>query len=114
MRFFAALVLAAPLYAQCSYILDKSTVNVPATATTANTINVTVIPATCRWLPNVTSGAWLHLTATSQQVMTGSGSFTFSADANPLGVSRSGTITISTENTALTFVTVTQDSAVCN
>src|SRR5262245_29168581 len=115
MRFFAALVFVAPLYAQCSYVLDKTTVNVPATATATSTITVTVMPAICRWLASVNAGTtWLHLAATSQQVMTGGGSFTFSVDPNPIGAARTGTITITTENTLSQFVNVTQEAAVCN
>jgi len=118
----AALFLAAPLLAQqCTYTLDKTTVNLPATASATNTVKVTATPETCRWIPNVTAGVgpdgrtpWLHLAQTSQQVFTGSGTFTFSADANPIGATRTGTITVVSENTLNPFVNVTQDAAACN
>src|SRR5262249_32088120 len=118
----AALFLAAPLLAQqCTYTLDKTTVNLPATASATNTVKVTATPEACRWIPNVTAGVgpdgrtpWLHLAQTSQQVFTGSGTFTFSADANPIGATRTGTITVVSENTLNPFVNVTQDAAACN
>jgi uncharacterized protein (TIGR03437 family) len=118
MRFVAAVLLAAPLFGQCTYTLDKTAVSLPSTASTAGitatTITVTATPATCRWLPNVTAGTWLHLTQASQQIQTGSGTFTFSADANAFGQARQGTITVQIEGTLFPFVTVSQDAAVCS
>jgi hypothetical protein len=115
MRFFvAALVLTAPLLAQCNYTLDKTTVSLPYTATPTTTVTVTTDPV-CPWLPNVTNGtAFLHLTQASQQVVTGSGSFTFSTDANAFGQIRNGTITVQTVGTLFPFVAITQDAAPCN
>jgi uncharacterized protein (TIGR03437 family) len=115
----ATLVLIAPLWAQtqnCTYSLDKTTVNLPSAATATATINVTATPITCRWLPNVTAGSWIHLATTSQQVVTGSGTFSFSIDANPIGSSRSGNITLVTDNTngSPPYLTVNQDAAVCH
>jgi len=111
-------LLAAPLFGQCTYTLDKTAVSLPSTASTAGitatTITVTATPATCRWLPNVTAGTWLHLTQASQQIQTGSGTFTFSADANAFGQARQGTITVQIEGTLFPFVTVSQDAAVCS
>src|SRR6516162_9387354 len=95
--FVAALALAAPAFAQCTYTMDKTSISLPAAATASSTVNVTATPATCRWLPNITAGSWLHLSTASQTAVTGSGSFTFSADANPIGQTRSGHITILTE-----------------
>jgi uncharacterized protein (TIGR03437 family) len=115
----AALVLIAPLCAQvqeCTYTIDKTTINLPATATPTTTVSVTATPITCRWLPNITAGTWIHLAPTSQQVVTGSGTFAFSSDANPIGNSRTGNITITTENSSLPnpIIVVNQDAAVCN
>jgi uncharacterized protein (TIGR03437 family) len=114
MRLVPALLLAAPLFAQCTYTLDKTTVNIPAAGGTTTTINITTQSA-CRWLPSVTAGSsFIHLGATSQQIVTGSGSFTFSVDANPIGQARTGTITIQGDTTANVFMNVTHDAAVCN
>jgi uncharacterized protein (TIGR03437 family) len=118
MRFVAALLFAAPLFGQCTYSLDKTTISVPSTAstagTTATTVSVTATPAACRWLPNVTAGSWLHLSQASQQIQTGSGTFAFSTDANPIGQTRTGTITVQIEGTLFPFVTITQDAATCS
>ena len=115
--FVATLVLVAPLWAQtqqCTYTLDKTTVNLPAAATATVTINVTATPITCRWLPNVTLGNWIHLSVTSQQVITGSGTFSFSTDANPIGSARTGNVEIVTGNPVDPILIVNQDAAVCN
>jgi uncharacterized protein (TIGR03437 family) len=116
MRFpVAALVLAAPVFAQCTYTLDKTIVSVPSTATATNTINVTVSDPRCQWLPNVDTGFnWLHIPAAQQVVMTGPGSFTFSVDANPLGVARGGSIHVLNSSGTNVVVNVNQDPAVCN
>src|SRR5690349_17100266 len=110
MRFLAAaLVLAAPVFAQCTYTLDKTTLSVPATATATNTINVTTSDPRCQWLPNVDTGFnWLHIPADQQVVVAGSGSFTFSVDVNPLGVARTGTIHVLNSSGTQVFVNVTQ------
>jgi uncharacterized protein (TIGR03437 family) len=115
MRFIvAALVLGAPLFAQCTYTLDKLNVNVPATGNANNTVTVTASAPSCRWLANVNSGAaFIHLATASQQIVTGSGTFTFSVDANPVGVARNGNIALVTDG-AGAIVTVTQDAAVCS
>jgi uncharacterized protein (TIGR03437 family) len=108
--FFATLVLAAPLCAQnCTFDVQPPTLNVPATASTGNKVTVTVSPSNCNqgWLVTA-SVSWLHITSPAGNGSNGSGTVVFSADANPSGVARSGSLTIANQQ-----VTIAQAAAVC-
>src|SRR5437879_1785206 len=107
--FFATLALAAPLVAQCTFSVTPTTFNVPSTASTGNMVTVTVSPSNCNqgWIASA-SVTWLHITAPTANGSNGSGTVTFSVDANPFGVNRIGSLSI-----ANTPVNITQTAAAC-
>ena len=81
------------LGASCSFTLaPTSDPNVPNAGGTRPTVTVTASPSSCAWSAS-TADTWLHITAPAGSV-TGSGSVTYSADANTTASARSGALTI--------------------
>jgi uncharacterized protein (TIGR03437 family) len=128
MKLFLALVaVAAPLFAQCTYVLNPApgstggtttpngvTFNLgPGQATGAVTAVVAVTaPDGCAWTPNVNSAAqsWLtvYQTVYLGQSGTGNGTVGFSLVRNPGNTARTGFITV-----ASATITVIQAAEVC-
>ena len=106
--FFAILAGAVPVCAQtCTYTVTPLALTLPSTASTGR-ISVAT-DANCSWsaLNNDRNLTWLHLdSATSQG--TGNGAVGYSADANPTGAQRTGSITV-----AAATVSITQNAAAC-
>src|SRR5207245_7817804 len=85
----------------CSYSLFPSAISCSSSSTNSS-FNVTA-PSGCSWTAS-TAYSWLHTTSSGN----GSGTVSFSVDANSSTVSRSGTITADSQ----TF-TVNQAAAPC-
>jgi uncharacterized protein (TIGR03437 family) len=108
-RFLIALAFAAPLCAQCTYVVDRPSFDISAAAFTG-TVHVTQTPGSACGPYSVSVPAqypWLHIT-TGPSGTPGDAGVSFIVDANPNATARSGFITI-----ALTNVTVTQAGATC-
>ena len=109
MRFLlAVLALAAPLAAQnCTFTVTPTTFNVPAPASTGNTVTVTISPSNCNqgWVTNSVV-PWITFTSAS---LNGSGTAVFSVDANVAGVPRQGTVTVAGQS-----ILVNQAAASCS
>jgi uncharacterized protein (TIGR03437 family) len=108
-RFLIALAFAAPLCAQCTYVVDPPSFSIGA-ATFTGTVNVTQPPGSAcgNYSASVpTQFPWLHITSAVSGTPGDSG-VTFVAEQNPNATARSGFMSI-----ALTNVTVTQAGANC-
>ena len=111
MRFFAAvLLLAAPVFGQslCNYAVTPPTFTI-GNQTFTGSISVTPSSGSfCTgWTASVDPGvSWLHITTGASG--NGPGTVNFTADANPAGTDRKGTMTV-----AGTQVLVTQSANTC-
>ena len=109
-RFLAALAFAAPLCAQCTYVVDPPSFPNLTAATFTGTVHVTQTPGSACGPYSVsvpTQYPWLHIT-TGPSGTPGDAGVSFIVDANPNATARSGFMTI-----ALINVTVTQAGANC-
>src|ERR1017187_8084604 len=109
MRFLLALAFAAPLCAQCTYVVDPPSFSIDA-ATFTGTVHVTQTPGSACGNYSVsvpTQYPWLHIT-TGPSGTPGDAGVSFIADANQSAIARSGYMTIAPTN-----VTVTQAGANC-
>jgi hypothetical protein len=111
MRLLAAvLFLAAPVFGQssCSYSVTPTTLNIGSQTFTGSIAVEVLTGGFCSaWSAKVDPGvSWLHIT--SGAASNGDGTVEFTADANPAGISRSGTMTV-----ALTSVLVIQSANAC-
>jgi uncharacterized protein (TIGR03437 family) len=110
MRFLLALAFAAPLCAQCTYVVDPPSFPNIGAATFTGTVQVTQTPGSACGNYSVsvpTQYPWLHITS-GVSGTPGDAGVSFIADANPNATPRSGFMTI-----ALINVTVTQAGANC-
>jgi uncharacterized protein (TIGR03437 family) len=108
-RFLIALALAAPLCAQCTYVVDPPSFNIGA-ATFTGTVLVTQTPLSACGTYSATVPTqfpWLHITSAVSGTP-GDAGVAFTVDANRGATARSGFMTI-----ALINVTVTQAGASC-
>src|ERR1017187_9298658 len=100
MRFLLALAFAAPLCAQCTYVVDPPSFS--------STVQVTQTPGSaCGTYSASTQTSWLHITS-GVSGTPGDAGVSFIADANQSAIARSGYMTIAPTN-----VTVTQAGANC-
>src|ERR1035438_9278942 len=107
MRFLLALAFAAPLCAQCTYVVDPPSFSIGA-ATFTGTVQVTQTPGSaCGTYSASTQTSWLHITS-GVSGTPGDAGVSFIADANQSAVTRTGAMTI-----ALATVTVVQAGANC-
>jgi uncharacterized protein (TIGR03437 family) len=112
MKLFLTLVaVAAPLFAQCTYVVTPAVFNLPAASTAPNTgvANVTAADG-CPWQATVNGDAASWLSVYQGQTGSGNGTVGFVALQNPTGTPRSGTITVASVTTA---ITVNQAGEVC-
>ena len=109
MRLLAVLVLAAPVFGQplCSFSVAPTMFNIGSQAFTGS-ISVAPTGSFCTgWPAAVDPGVtWLHIT--SGPSGNGAGTVNFTADANPVGLERKGTMSV-----AGTQVLVTQSAKPC-
>ena len=110
MRFLIALAFAAPLCAQCTYVVDPATFSVTA-ATFTGTVHVTQTPDSA--CGNYTASVpaqfpWLHIQADKVSGTPGDSGVAFTVEQNPNATARAGYLSI-----ALQTVTVFQAGANC-
>jgi trimeric autotransporter adhesin len=107
MKFVIALAFAAPLFAQCTYVVDPLSFAITA-AGSPGSVHVTQTPGSaCGSYTATTQTPWLHITSPVSGIPGDSG-VDFIADANLGAAPRAGTMSI-----ALHTVTVTQAGANC-
>src|ERR1035441_2167226 len=111
MRFLIALAFAAPLCAQCTYVVDPPSFPNLTAATFTGTVHVTQTPGSACGPYSVsvpTQYPWLHIQLGKVSGTPGDEGVAFTVEQNPNATARSGFMTI-----ALTNVTVVQAGANC-
>jgi uncharacterized protein (TIGR03437 family) len=111
MRFLIAVAFAAPLCAQCTYVVDPPSFNDLSAATFTGTVHVTQTPGSACGPYSVNVPAqyqWLHVAPEKVSGTPGDGGVAFTVEQNPNATARSGYMTI-----ALVNVTVVQAGANC-
>jgi uncharacterized protein (TIGR03437 family) len=79
----------------CAYDISPATLNVAETGG-MGTINVNAVPGSCAWT-SASNAAWLRVTGSGN----GAGQATYTADANPSVLPRTGTITVAGRSLAI-------------
>jgi len=101
----AVLVLSGPLLAQnCDYTVVPAAVSIQSSGSSGQ-ISVST-QSNCAWTVSNSTLPWLHLDIVQG---TGSGAVNYTADANPTGAARTGSISVATKQ-----VSVTQAAAQCS
>jgi uncharacterized protein (TIGR03437 family) len=107
MRFLIALAFAAPLLAQCTYVVNPPSFNIGADTFTGTVLVTQTAGSACVDYTARTQTSWLHITS-GVSGTPGDAGVSFIAEQNQGANPRTGTLSI-----ALATVTVTQAGATC-